>query len=162
MSVSLSYAANVTIQEVLETNPDSAVASGRTVTHNQFNTALSLTGSSSPAVSKCACFVQALTAGAATVDLTSLTGTNGASVDGTGLKVQALKVKNNGDNALTIVPGAANAYELFGSSGSIEMQAGGDVLLFGNENAPDIGAAACEIDLSGTAAEESEWTVVMG
>ena len=164
MSVQLSYAANVTVQEVLETNPHSSVAAGRTVTHNQFNTSLSLNGESAVPVSKVAAFKQALTAGAATVDLTSLTGTNGATVNGTGLKVQALKVKNLGANPLTIIPKASTGYALFGAigTGSIEVKAGGEVLLYGNEEAPDIGGSSKDFELSGTGAEESEWTIVMG
>lgn len=164
MSVELSYAANVTVREVLEANTDSAEAPKRTVTHDQFNTALSLKAGSTPAVSKVAAFKQALTAGAATVNLASLTGTNGATVNGTGLKVQVLKVKNLGDNPLTIIPKATTGYAMFGAigTGSLEILAGGEVLLYGNENAPDVGATSKDFSLSGTLIEESEWTLVLG
>lgn len=162
MSVELSYSTSLTVKEVLDANVDSASATARTVTHNQFNTTKSLNGSSAVPVSEVAAFVQALSTGAATVDLTSLTGTNGASVDGTGLKVQALKVKNLGSSTLTITPGGSNPYEMFGTSGSIEIPAGGEVVLYGNENAPDISSTECEVDLSGSSSEESEWTIVMG
>lgn len=164
MSVKLSYGSNMTLLEILEANPDSASPAGRTVQHNQFNTNLSLDGDSTPAVSKVAAFVQALTAGGATVDLTSLTGTNGASVNGTGLKVQALKVKNLGDAPLVIIPKATTGYALFGAigTGSMTVLAGGEVTIYGNGAAPDIGGTSKDFELSGSGVEESEWTVVMG
>lgn len=166
MPVKLSYASNMTLQEILATNPDSASAAGRTVTHNQFNTNLLLDADSTPAaVSKMAAFVKVLDgSGDGEVDLQALEGTNGATVTGAGLKVQALKVKNLGDAALTITPKAATGYALFGAiaTGSLEIQAGGEVTIYGNNAAPDIGGSSKDFTLVGGNDEESEWTVVMG
>lgn len=163
MSVEFTYSATATVQEVLTNNPESAAPSGRKITHNQFNTALNLDGDSTPAVSKVAAFVQALSTGTATIDLTSLEGTNGATVNGDGLAVQALKVNNLGDNALTIEPGSSNPYNLFGSSSVLDIPAGGEILMYANGNAPSIASgSAAELDLTGTSSEESEWIIVMG
>jgi len=152
----------VTVQEVLEANPHSAVAANRRVTHNLFNSSKQLSASSTPPVTKVAAFKQALTAGAATVNLASLTGANGASVDGTGLKVQVLKVKNLGEGTLTITPGAANPYNLLGSGMSFALEKDQEITIFGGDLTPDIASGAKEIDLAGTGAEESEWIIVMG
>lgn len=165
MSVKLSYGSNMTLQEILEENPDSASAAGRTVQHNQFNTNLLLDADSTPVVSQMAAFVQALDgSGDGAVDLAALKGTNGAIVNGTGLKVQALKVKNLGDAPLTITPKADTGYELFGAIavGSMTVLAGGEHTIYANGAAPDIGPTSKDFVLAGSASEESEWTVVMG
>ena len=74
----------------------------RRVTHDQFNTTLELSAASTPPVTKVAALQAALVAGAATIDLENLTGTNGAAVVGTGLRVQAMKVRNPSTNANAI------------------------------------------------------------
>ncbi len=162
MSVSLTYASNITVAEVLAGNTDSALAASRTVNHNQFNTSLSLTGVTPQPVSKSAFFVQALAAGVATIDLTSLTGANGASVDGTGLKVQAIKIKNLGANTMSIAPGAVNGYDGFGSDFKITLSQNQEALLNGNDATPDIGATDLSLDLAGTGTQTAEISIVMG
>lgn len=162
MSVSVELEMKCTVTEVLETNTDSASAANRTVTHSLFNIAKSLNGSSTPAVSKPASFVQALAAGVATVDLTALTGTNGAEVDGTGLKVQTIRVTNLGANALTIQPGASNGYNAFGATSKVVIPPGGTVMLYAPEGTPDVGPTAKTLDLTGTGAQTSQFTIVMG
>ena len=115
MSVTLTLTSNITAVETLETNVPAAAATKRRVTHDQFNTTSELNAASTPPVTKVAALQAALTAGAATVDLTSLTGTNGATVDGTGLRVQAMKLRNpsTNANAITVVEGASNGYDGF-------------------------------------------------
>jgi hypothetical protein len=162
MSVSVELEMKCTVTEVLPNNTGSASSSNRTVTHSLFNVAKSLNGTSTPAVTKQASFVQALTAGAATIDLTDLFGTNGASVDGTGLKVQAIRVTNLGAAALTIEPGASNGYDAFGASSVVVVPAGGTVMLYAPEGTPDIGPTAKTLDLTGTGTETSQFTIVMG
>ena len=114
MSVELTYAATVTVVETLEDNVPAATGANRKVRHDQFNGAAGLTASTTPPVTKVAAFEKALSAGAATIDLTNLTGTNGATVDGTGLKVQVLKIKNKATNAnpITIKTGLTDGYDL--------------------------------------------------
>jgi len=151
-----------TVQETLETNPYSAAAAGRIVTHSLFNSSKILTAATTPPVTKVAAFKQALSAGAATIDLTALTGTNGAIVDGTGLKVQVLKVKNTGVAPLTITPGAVSGYNLLGAGMSLILAQNQELEIFGNDATPDIAAGAKNLDLAGTLAQESEWIIVMG
>ena len=163
MSVTVNHSVIINVAEILESNTESMTAANRTVTHSNFNHATAvLTSATTPPVTKVAAWKQALAAGAATVDLTALTGTNGASVDGTGLKVQILKVKNLGANSLTLTFGAANPYNLLGAAFVIVLLTGQEITVYGNDATPDIAAGAKDIDLAGTLIETSEWIVVMG
>ena len=163
MSVTVTYQSTITVVETLEGNAPAATDANKKVTHNAFNTSKSLTGASSQPVTKCAFFEQALAAGVATIDLTALTGTNGASVDMSGLKVQQIKFKNKaGNNVVTIGEGALNGYELAGSGWQVALQAGQEFVIDGNDATPDVGAAAKEIDLAGTGTDEIEVSIVCG
>ena len=162
MSVNVSYNAAVTVQEVLEANPYSSPATQRTVTHTLFNSQKNLNGSSTPPVTKVAAFKAALVAGAKTLDLTALPGTNGVTVDGTGLKVQVLKVKNLGANALSIVPGASGGSDLLAADMKIVLAQNQEVMIFGNDATPDVGPTDKTLDLAGTLVQESEWMIVLG
>lgn len=162
MSVSLTYAAVVTARETLETSVAAATAGNRVVIHNQYNSSATLDANTTPPVTKVAAFSQALTAGAATIDLTALTGTNGASVDGTGLKVQVFKIKNKGANNLTVKFGASNPYNLLGASWTLILAQNQEITVYGNDATPDIASGAKNIDLSGTTTQTSEVVIVMG
>jgi len=163
MSVEVTYESKVTVKETLEANIDS-LGSDKSITHTQFNTAQSLTGSTTPPVTKVAAAVVALDAGAKTIDLAALTGTNGVTVNGTGLKVQVLKFKNKSDSAneMSIEPGESDGYDLGGSDMKVTMQPGQEVTIYGNDASPDIGASDKELDLAGTGAQECELMIVMG
>lgn len=161
-SVSVAYQAVATATETLETNPDSATSTKRVVTHTEFNEQFTLNNLSTPPVSKVAEFVQTLAEGVATIDLRALTGTNGASVDGNGLRPQVVRVKNLGANDLTIEPGASNGYDLFGASSVIVIPAGAHVQFFTNDGGVNIDATHKTLDLTGTDEQTSEWTIVMG
>lgn len=161
-AVSVTYAAKSTVVETLPTNTGSAADARRKVTHDQYNEETTLDSTTTPPATQCAHFLLTLTAGAATVDLRALTGTNGASVDGNGLKVQILRVKNLGANILTLTPGASNGIDLLGASSSIAIPAGGHFQMYFNDASPDIAAADKTIDCAGTGSQTSEWSIVMG
>jgi hypothetical protein len=162
MSVTTTYASTVTTVETLETNVPAASAGDKTVTHNGFNSSAALNAGSTPPATKCAYFTQALTAGAATIDLTALTGTNGATVNGTGLKLQVLKIKNLGANTLTITTGASNGYAVAGADFSVALAQNQEFTFYGNDATPEIASDAKTIDLAGTSAQTSQVTIVMG
>lgn len=162
MSVSLTRADTLTVAETLETNVGSMTAANRVLTHTEFNESETLTGATTPPVTKCAHFIQALAGGAATVDLRTLTGSNGATVDGNGLKVQCLRVKNLGANTLSLTFGAATPYNLSGADWKVTLSQNQIFTYYGNDSTPDIAAGAKHIDLAGTLVETSEWTVIMG
>lgn len=164
MSVSLTLAATLTAVETLGVNTASASDANRKVTHDQFNQSQALTGASNVPVSKCAYFEQALTAGAASIDLTALTGTNGGAVNGTGLKVQAILIKNKSTNSnvMTFAVGASNGYNLAGAGWSEALLPGQWTLKFLNEAAPDVAAGAKTLDIAGTGAEVAQIGIVLG
>lgn len=164
MSVSVTYATTLTIAETLATNVPAATAANRVVTHNQFNKNVTLTGATSPPVTTCANFNKAMSGGAATVDLTALTGTNGATVDGTGLKVQCMKVSApaSNANAITLKFGASNPYNLLGSAFQVQLSPGQEIQIFGDDDTPDIASNAKNLDMAGTGTQSLDFAIVMG
>lgn len=163
MSVEVTYTTNITVNETIDTNVPAVAAAKAVITHDQYNTNQSLTPGGTVPVTQAVSFSQALTAGAATIDLTALVGVNNLAVDGTGLKVQAIKFKNPAGNAsMKIDVGATNGYPLAGAGFETTLLAGQEVVFFGNEAAPDISASAKTFDLTGTGTQAGEFTIVMG
>jgi len=163
MSVTVTYAATCTIAETLATNTGSAPAAMRVVTHTDYNETATLNSGTTPPATTCASFLATLSSGSLTIDLRTLNGTNGAIIDGNGLKVQVVRVKNLGANPLTIKSGASTGHTGFftATTGTI-VPAGAILMLFTNDNGDDIDATHKFWDLTGTGAQTSEWTIVMG
>jgi len=116
-------------------------------------------------VTKVAAFSQALTGGAATIDLTALDGTVGT-VDGTGLKLQVFKLKAPTTNTatLTATKGASNGYGLdsAGATWTVPLAPGQEFLFYGDDDPPDISSTKKNIDLSGTGTESVQVMIVVG
>lgn len=168
MSVTVVYKSQVDVTEVLETNVP-AMASGSSVQHTGYSTSLALSStgiSGRPAATKCAIFSKALSGGSATIDMTSLTGTNGATVDFTGLKVCVMKFKNpsSNANAITVAKGASNGFGLTtsGTTFSIPIPPGGEITLESDEGTPDVGSGAKTLDLTGTSSQALQVTLIAG
>lgn len=161
-NVTLNYKSHLSVIEELDL--DSASAANSRIKHERWNTSKAFNAGSDPAAQLVAAFEQALTAGAATIDLTGLAGTNGATVDGTGKKVIAAKFSNPVANSspITIGEGAANGYELAGDGWSVTLGPGDEVTLLRHGHAPAIGATAKDIDLSGTGTETLNVILVLG
>ena len=87
MAVSATVKAILDVRELLASGVPASSGGDAVVVHDGWNQELLLNGASAAPVTKVAAFQQALSSGAATIDLTALTGANGATVDGTGLKV---------------------------------------------------------------------------
>ncbi len=166
MASSASLAMSLTVTEEIANNTDSLSATARSVTHNAFNVSETLPRSASPAVpfTSTAFFKKALSSGAATIDLTSLTGTNGKTVDLTGLKVQAILLRNPSTNAnpITVGEGATNGYELAGNAWSVQLKPGMSCMIYAAEQAPDVGSSAKTIDLAGTGSQALDVGIVAG
>lgn len=160
MAVSVSYALRVNVRETLDSGVDGA--STPVITHNALDVTGTINATSTPPATKHIQDTSALTAGAATIDLTALTGTGGATVNMTGLKVQIFRFKNNGAATMTIGEGATNGYELLGNAWSIAVPAGGAIQLVLNETAPDVGASAKTIDIAGTGTQAFQISIVAG
>ena len=164
MSVNVAYQAKVAVTETLESNVPATPTGSRSVVHSAWDSTKTLKNDSSPPATKVAAFEQALTAGEATIDLTALAGTNGATVVGSGLRVQVLRVKapaTNG-NPITIAKGASNGYDGLGASFSHTLVPGGEALFFLNDAGGDIGGSNKTLDLDGTGSQVLQVEVVLG
>lgn len=162
-AMSLTYKSWVKGVETLGSTPAALDASAK-VTHTEFDTEVALTGTTTVPVSKCAYFEQALTAGAATVDLTALVGSNAGAENMTGLKVQAAKFIAPATNTgpITVAVGASNGYNLLGANTEFAVSPGQEVTILGNDATPDVGASAKTLDLTGTGTEKLQIAIVAG
>lgn len=162
MAVTAAYTLSCNVTEELA--DAFLAASQRNVLHNGLSFTGSLNSSTQIPATKVVSGSLALTAGAGTLDLRALTGTNGGAVDLNGLKIQLLLVraKAANANAITLGEGAANGYELLGNGWTVTLQPGQALYLFGNEQAPDVAAAARTIDLAGTGTQGVDFIVVAG
>ena len=163
-SVALTYVTKFTVVETLGVNVPGAEEVNARIIHDKFNANLSLSGASAVPVSKTVVTQKALADGAATLDLTALTGTNGATVDLTGLKVQAVKFRNpsTNANAITVKFGPATPYLLGGAAWSFILEPGMEIVAYGNEKTPDVGSGAKNIDLAGTGTQALDVVIVAG
>lgn len=161
MSVVVTYAATASVVETLPNNTGSAAAASRVVTHTEYNEATSLNASSTPPATLVAEFLLTLSSGAATIDLRDLEGTNGASVDGNGLKVQIVRIKNLGANIMTFNNGASNPHNMFSDDGHTVFP-GGHIMIFSNDGGDDIDGSHKTWDVAGTGAQTAEVTIIMG
>lgn len=164
MSVSVTYGATCTVIETITTGTPAASDANARVTHNLFNSSASLSGSTTPPATTVAAFELALVAGAGSIDLRALSGTNGATIDGNGLKVQVLKIKAKAtnENVISVAVGASNGYELAGADFKITLQPGQEFLFYGNDETPDIADADKVLDVAGTGTQGLDVIVVMG
>lgn len=163
MSVSASWAATCTVVETLPNNTSSAPDATRKVTHTEFNEGSTLTATTTPPATTVAEFIATLTAGALTIDLTALTGTNGVTVNGTGLKVQVVRIKNLGANIMTFKVGAANGHTgVFAATNGQPVQPGAVFMLYTNDTNDDVDGTHKTWDVTGTGSQTAEITIVLG
>lgn len=166
MSVTLTYTSILAVVETLETNVPFASASDKTVTHNGLDQTLSgiTAGTAASPSTKVAAYQKALSAGAATIDLTAIPGVNGVTQDMSGLRVQFAKFRNPSGNAnpITIGEGASNGYEMLGNGWTILLDPGCEILLYNPEASPDVAGAAKTIDLAGTGSQALDIILVAG
>ena len=160
MSVVASWALTIDANETLEDGVDAS--SSPVVNHAAFSTSGVYNAGSTVPATKVSYDSIALVAGAHTIDLQALPGTNGTTVNGDTLKVQLFKFKNTGTNAMTISEGAANGYALLGAAFSFILLKDQEVLFQLANTAPDIAAADSEIDIAGTGVETFQMSIVMG
>lgn len=162
MPITVNYAAQATVVETLANNTGSALAASRVVTHTEYNEVATLSGASTPPATMVAEFLLTLVSGAATIDLRTLNGTNGAVVDGNGLKVQIVRIKNLGANPMTFKGGSATPHNMFTVTTGQVVFPGAHIMIFSNDGGDDIDATHKFWDVSGTGAQTAEVTIVMG
>lgn len=138
---------------------DPTLYTDKSVTHGFQKTVSALTG-----LTKAASFVQALIATAATIDLEALPGVNGATIVGTGLRVQWAAFENPATNAnpITISKGAANGYDGFGADFSLTLPPGASAIICTADAGSNISGANSDLDLLGTAVQPLTCVLVIG
>ncbi len=168
-TITVNYASQLTVAQTFDTTAAPAsTGGGATITHDQWNSSVTASATATSGVpelcTKTASFIKALSGGAATIDLTALTGTNGATVDFTNLKVQFAKFRNPSTNAnsITVTFGAATGYLLMGSGWKIILAPGQEFTFRGYEATPDVTSLLKHIDLAGTASQSLYVQLVAG
>ncbi len=158
-SVSVTYQQTLSAVQTFDTAALPGLAT-RNVTHSAFNKTGTMTGSTTPPVTN---VYSGKPAAGGTIDLTALTNVTGT-FSAAGKKVQAVQINNPATNtgALTVSPGAANAYELFGTAKSVVIPVGGSLNMLFNDTLADVDATHKNIDLAGTGAETYEVVIVVG
>jgi hypothetical protein len=157
MAIVLTAEFRGTVRETLTSGV--AAASNAVVRLSEYNESVTLNATTTPPATAAAYFLGTLTAGALTINLAALTGANGA-VDLTGLRIQFLRIKNLGANAMTFSEGASNGIAL--SCLPLVVAAGGIAQFYLNDAAPDVAAGDRTIDVSGTGAQTFEISIVAG
>ena len=158
MAVSVSYGFKLTTRETLTSG--TVDVSSPVVNHSTYDESGVLNATSAVPATKYSAFLMTLTAGAYTINLASLTGAGGATIDGTGLRVQCIRVKNLGANSMTFSEGASNGIAL--SIGTFIVPPSGVSQFFLNDASPDIASGDRTIDVAGTGSQTAEVTLVLG
>lgn len=139
-------------------------SNGSQITHDGFNVNPgTLNPSSTPPATLCAYFRQALAAGVATIDLTSLQGTF-ATVTGNGLKVRAVLFEALAGNAgaITVQPGASNPHSCFGAASKFTLAPGCATEFWLNDSDSAVSPTSKGWDLSGTGTDALNVAVLFG
>jgi len=106
----------------------------------------------------------AMTGSAVTIDmLDAQVDTEGTTITMSAQKIRAIKFKNPSTaNTVTITGGASNGLLIFGTAGSVILDAGASVLLYQASAGITIDATHCNIDVTGTNGQYLDYIVVCG
>lgn len=166
-TVSAAYELKLVTTETLDLGADHVP--NPEIVHNLGSIVATLNASSTVPATKASSDTIALVAGVATIDLTALTGLYGASVDFTGLKVQAVMIINPaGNNAegMEFAVAIANGYNLFGKDNAdsdlVTVLPGDAYLVIHANTLEDVDATHKDITVTGTLVEEFDIHMVAG
>lgn len=165
-SVTATFLARLSIAETVALALDSSA--DPTINNNFDDVTETLTASTTVPVTKVYTDTISLVAGAATIDLTSLTGPGGTAVTFDGLKVQLVRITcpTGNSGGITFAVGAANGYNLFGadnvSAERVEIMPGGAELRYTPDNGEDVDATHKQIDVTGTGTDSFNIELVAG
>lgn len=156
----------VSVQSVLTAGvPDVTVDASKRVTHSGFGSGTrTYTPAGTVPVTKAVSQVVTMTAGAATVDLTSLIGPGGGAESFSGLKLQVMQLyaPESNANPVTLEVGASNGYEFAGAAFSVTLSPGQRLLFEANDQAPDVSGSAKTFDLTGTGSQVLHMCLLAG
>lgn len=161
MAVSASLGMTLSVQEAV-TSPDS-LGNNATIKHDAFNVSKSASATTTPSAIITASQEIALVAGAKTIDLTSLLGTNSGPVSLDTKKPLWIMLKNKSTNTggtMTFAKGATNGYAGFGASFSIAVPIGGAILLDMNALNSAVSSTNKTIDVTGSGTDVIQLIVV--
>jgi hypothetical protein len=145
--------------------PSLVNASAKQVRVDGANVSQLLSASSTPPVDRHGVGTVTLAAGVATLDLTSLTDVAGnATVSLSAKKPRAVIFRNQATNSnpITIAKGASNGYTGFGSTFSLTLQPGQEVLIWLSTNGTAPDGTHKTLDISGTGTEKLDYQAVAG
>lgn len=156
------------VEETIALSEDLAQADP-TYVHDIGGTRGTLNAASTPAVTKTFSDTINLVDDAATLDLTSLSGPAGTTVDFTDLKVHVVKLSCPSSNTagITVDRGAANAYNLFGadnaSAEQVEVLPGATHMFYhGDDQTEGVDATHSDVQFAGTGTEAISVMLVAG
>lgn len=139
---------------------------------NTYTTSLSgegsttYTSSTSVPVTKIASGTATMSGGAATIDLTALTGLAGEAITFLGLKVQFafFRAPSTNANVLAVSQGASDAYGLDAAGGTwlVRLDPDSSVLRRIANSAEDVASDAKTIDIAGTGSQTLEYILIAG
>jgi hypothetical protein len=161
----------LSVREVLDTTdmPTGSTENDRTLRHNEFNGSAKLSATTTPKAERAVISKLTLGAGITTIDLTAATKSAGRVESMAGKKVVAYIIETNiGNNAagVTIAPGAANPYPLFGAAKSVILGPGRtDMCAFAqgvDSNLPAVAGGVKNIDVSGTTGDKVNIELIFG
>lgn len=143
-------------------NPTIAGASSPTVVYDAYVTRETITGTTTLSADATTAFEKVLSAGAATIDLTSVPSTTGTQ-SMSGKSLRTLYIKADADNAgvISIQTGATNGYALFGSSGKITLSPG-DSFGLRISTTNNVDGTHKTIDLAGTGTDSIQALMTFG
>ena len=161
MSVSGSLDLSLTLVETLTTNV--AGSSQPRLTHDNFGKSVTLNSASTPAAAYVASGTQALTAGAYTIDLTSLPATGGGTQSFSTKKLRGYLLDNPSTNSgtFTFTIGASNGHTI-GTNWKETLLPGQAVLKYMYTGGETIDATHKTLDVTGSGTESFNFRLVAG
>lgn len=161
MTISVQDVMQLTVTETLG---GEFVGTDNTVTSDGMNESATLTASSTPPVTKYSFGRAIMTAGAGTIDLTSLPNADGVAAQVTflGLKVNGWILHNPGLNNIAVTEGTSNGYPLQGASFLFTIRPGETFKVKGADVGTDVASGDRTIDISGTGSQYLEYGFVAG
>ena len=153
------------LSRLVETITVDGIADSQSFNFDEFDFSdYTFNATSTVTATKCAVKKLSLTAGAATIDLTSLTGPNGAAVTFSGLKVIGVVFfapTTNTGTSITVAKGASNGYELNSTHSYVIAEGYPLVQLYGARNGA-VGGSAKTLDVSGTGTDQLWYQIIAG